>query len=285
MMYSLSSFLLGGRADFYPLEKRILEEVQSRLHAEGRTRLQRQIEVVNKIQRLSDGKEVNLYQMRHGKQAFDDSLRFPNAADEELLATVTVTGPDQRAKLKAEVWLAKGRLFSLVFNKPPKQFYAGTSLKAVKPEIADVKIWLDPMRPRSAAVGKAVDAFALTGWLREWYARGRVTGLHAPLPEPERAACLVRIDARFPPDYLDVIAQTEGATLPGCVVYGAARIRQVVGPDANYYIVSEIDGLGALAVKDGSRDAGLYLLHYEDDDARPLGQSLRAALADLLTLD
>lgn len=32
---------------------------------------------------------------------------------------------------------------------------------------------------------------------------------------------------------------------------------------------------GSFAVKDGNRHAGLYLLHYEDNDARPLGTSNR----------
>lgn len=284
-MLSLLNSLLVGGADFYPFESRILEKVKSRLNAESGKRLQRQIEVVNKIQRLSGGKEVNLYQMRHGKPVFDDSLRFPDAADEALLASVNLIDSNKRAKLKAEIWLAKGRLFSLVFNKPPKQFFAGTSLKAIQPEIADVKIWLDPMRPPSVTTGKQVDVSALTGWLHEWHAKVWVSGLHAPLPESERTACLERIDARLPSDYLDFIAQTEGAILVTCVVNGVAGIRQMVWPAANYYILADIEGLGALAVKECDCDAGLYLLHYEDNDARSVGASFPKAVADLLKLN
>ena len=284
-MLRLLNALMGGGTDFYPFESRVLDEVTSQLDAESGVRLQRQIEVVNKIQRLSNGKEVNLYHMRHSKPAFDDNLRFPHTASEALLASVDLARPDKRAKLKVEVWLAKGRLFSLVFNKPPKQFFAGTSLNAVRPEIANVKIWLDPMQPLAVTTDKPVDVSALTGWLREWYAKGRVAGLHAPLPESERAACFERIDARLPSDYLDLMAQTEGATLTACTVHGAREIRQLVWPEANYYLVAEIEGLGALAVKEDDRDAVLYLLHYEDNDARPVGTSLPKAIADLLKLD
>lgn len=283
-MFRLLNSLLGGGADFYPLESRILEEVKSRLDTEGSTRLQRQIEVINKIQRLADGKEVNLYQMRHSKPTFDDNLRFPNAADEGLLASVNLAGPDRRTKLRVDVWLAKGRLFSLVFNKPPKQFFAGSNLKTVQPEIADVKIWLDPMRPHSSEADKPVDASALTGWLRKWNAKGFVAGLHDPLQESERAECLARVDAQLPQDYLELVAQTEGANLAICVVYGVAGIRQIVWPEANYYILAEIEGLGALAVKDGDRHAELYLLHYEDNDAESVGTSFQKAVADLLKL-
>lgn len=285
MMAGLLDFLVGGRAEFYPFETRIIEEVKSRLDNDGASRLQRQVEVINKIQRLTDGKEVNLYQMRHGKPAFDDSLRFPGATDEALLASVSLTGPDKRTKLKAEVWLANGRLFSLVFNKPPKQFFAGANLKSVQPEIATVKIWFDPMHPQPIDSDKPIDESTLTGWLRDWHAKGRTAGLHAPLPQSERSTCLDRIDAQLPTDYLELVAQTEGVRLAACVVYGVAGIRQIVWTEANYYILAEIEMLGALAVKDGDRDAELYLLHYEDNDVRPVGTSLQKAVASLLKLD
>jgi hypothetical protein len=284
-MLSLLNGLMKVGADFYPFERLVLDEVKSRLGAESGARLQRQIEAINKIQRLSDGKEVNFYQMRHGKPAFDDNLRFPHAASEALLASVYLTSLDKRSKLKVEVWLAKGRLFSLVFNKPPKQFFAGASLKTVRPEIANVKIWLDPMRPLAVPPDQPVDVSALTGWLHEWYAKGRVTGLRAPLSESERAACFERIDARLPPDYLDLVAQTEGATLATCTVHGAREIRKLVWPDANYYLIAEIKGLGALVVKEDDRDSMLYFLHYENNDVRPVGASLQKAIADLLKLD
>ena len=284
-MMGLLDFLLGDRAVFFPFETRIIEEVKSHLVVDARTRLQRQVEVINKIQRLSDGKEVNLYQMRHGKPAFDDSLRFPNAADEELLASVNLVGSDKNAKLKAEIWLAKGRLFSLVFNKPPKQFFEGVNLKSVQPEIVDVKIWFDPMHPHSVDKGQLIDESALSGWLREWSDKGRVAGLHAPLPQSERSAYLTRIDAQLPPDYLELVAQTEGARFAACVVYGVTGIRQIVWPEANYYILAEIEGLGALAVKDADQDAELYLLHYEDNDSRSVGTSFQKAVANLLMLD
>jgi hypothetical protein len=284
-MFGLLNSLLGRRASFYPFESRILEELKSRLGDESSTRLQRQIEVINKIQRLSDGKEVSLYQMRYGKPAFDDSLRFPNAADEALLASVYLKEPDKRAQLKVEVWLARGRLFSLVFNKSPKLFFTGANLNTVRPEIADAKIWIDPMHPHFMEVDKSINASALAGWLREWHAKGRVAGLHAPLPELEREAYLARMDTRFPIDYLELVAQSEGAILAVCVVYGVTKIRQIVWPEANYYIIAEIEGLGAVAVKDEDKNAELYLLHYEANNAWPLGTSFQKAVATLLKLD
>lgn len=281
-MAGLLNFLMGVRPEFYPFEARIIEEVKSRMDNDGAARLQRQVEVINKIQRLTNGKEVNLYRMRHGKPSFDDTLRFANAADEALLASVNLTGADKRAKLKADIWLAKGRLFSLVFSKPPKLFFAGMDLKSVQPDITDVKIWFDPTQPKP--IDTVVDASALTGWLRDWNAKGIISSLHAPLSESKRSEYLDRVDAQLPPDYLELVSQTEGVHLAGCIVHGISAIRQIALPDASYYTLAELEGLGALAVKDGMSDAELYFLHYEDNDVRPLGKSLQNALVALLKL-
>lgn len=255
--------------------------MKSRLEDDASSRLQAQIAAINKIQRLSHGKEVNLYQMRRGKAVFDDDLRFPDADDEALLASVNLTGPDQRANLKAEIWLAKGRLFSLVFNKPPQQFFPRMSLNVAQPHISDVKIWFDPMHPHVVNADKRVGASALRGWLQEWHTKGLVADLHAPLPQAQSSAYLARIDAALPTDYLELVAQAEGAKLAACVVYGLAQIRKVVSPEANYYVMAEIEGIGILAVKEGDRHAEIYLLRYEENDVRSVGTSLQEALDDL----
>lgn len=141
------------------------------------------------------------------------------------------------------------------------------------------------MHSPRVTTGTTADASALTGWLREWHAKGRVSDLRAPLLGAERAAHLEHIDAPLPPDYLDLVTQTEGATLAGCVVYGVAEIRKIVCLKANYYLISEIPGLGALAAKEGERNAELYFLHYENNDAQPIGTSFPGAVAGLLRLD
>jgi hypothetical protein len=129
-----------GKSNFYPFEMMILERVISQIEGENGLRLQQQIEVINHIQRHRGGREVNLYQMRNGKVIFDDHLRFRNPPDEELLACVILRSPAQRAELNAEVWMAGGRIFSLEFNKEPKQFFSGIHLRNAQPEIAEVII-------------------------------------------------------------------------------------------------------------------------------------------------
>ena len=149
-------------------------------------------------------------------------------------------------------------------------------------EIEEVKIWFDPTRRQPIDGAKPLDTSALSGWLREWYAKGRATDLRGPLPQTQLAPLLDRIDAQLPSDYLDFVTQTDGARLASCVVvHGLTGIREIVWPNENYYVIAEKTG-HALAVKRGDRTGALYLINNEDDEARPYGKSLEKAVSDLL---
>jgi hypothetical protein len=189
-----------------------------------------------------------------------------------------------KAKLKLELWLTKGRLFSLVFNKPPKEFFAGGRLRKVQPTIADVKIWLDPMQSGKAPekTARQETNISLHGWLGDWQRKGRVSELQVPLPSQDRVAVLERIDAVLPADYLELISQTEGVKLRDCVIHGAGKIRKVVSVDANYYILADTGTDGGLAVKEGDQGGALYALDYESDSVRQIGRSLKDAVAAIL---
>lgn len=129
-----------GKSEFYPFEKMILEKVLSHMEGDIHFRLKKQIGVINYIQRHREGKEVNFYQMQKGNCVFDDNLRFPDAPDEELLARVVLRLPPETAELKAEIWMAGGRIFSLEFDKSPKRSFAGIHLSDARPEITVVTL-------------------------------------------------------------------------------------------------------------------------------------------------
>lgn len=145
-MERLLNFLLGHNSDFYPFERQILEIVAARMECQDGVRLKRQIDAVNHIQRLRNGREVNLYQICNGKVAFDDNLRLSNTADELNMASVTLRLAGNRKNLRVVVWMVKGRLFSLEFSESPKKFFAGSSLLATDSEIIDVEIHCDQLQ-------------------------------------------------------------------------------------------------------------------------------------------
>lgn len=132
------------KESLYPFEEAILQSVVAQMDDVAGLRLKRQIDVMNKVQRIGDGREVNLYCMKNGKPAFDDSLRFPNAPAESMLASVVVRLPDNESKLTAKVWLAEGRLFSIEFTTPPKKFFRGIDLRNVLPVNVEVDLGRGP---------------------------------------------------------------------------------------------------------------------------------------------
>ncbi|POZ52861.1 hypothetical protein [Methylovulum psychrotolerans] len=282
-MNTLLDFFFACRTVFYKFERNIIEEVKAHLESEAGIRLQKQVDGINKIQRLAGGKEVNLYHIQRGKPTFDNSLRFPSACDEALLANMNLIHPEKHnTKLKVEVWLVKGQLFSLLFNKPPKQFFIGLDLKLLEPEMADVKIWFDPMLPQIPSISRLANDAMSTEWLQEWVKISRVTELCKALSSTERESVLRKINAQLPFDYLTLMAQTEGMKLSTCTIYGVSKIRKVVCPDENYYLLAEIEGLGALVVKEGSEDAKLYLFNYENNDISLVEGTFKNAVAILM---
>lgn len=75
--------LFAGRGNkLFSFESHMIDRVAKELRTEASVLLHRQVAAVNKVQRLSAGKEVNLYVMRRGKALFDEGLRFANIAPE-----------------------------------------------------------------------------------------------------------------------------------------------------------------------------------------------------------
>ncbi len=127
--------IFTSKGEFYPFETEILRSVIRRIGGEKGSQLRRQVAAVNHIQRHREGKEVNMYCLKKGEEAFEPELRFADPPDEELLASIVLRDPHENRVLKTEVWMAAGRIFSLEFDKPPKKFFKGVPLDVVETEI------------------------------------------------------------------------------------------------------------------------------------------------------
>lgn len=280
-MPGLLASVLGKRSRFYPFETSAIDAVIARIDHESGAQLRRQVEAINKVQRLVGGKEVNLYQMRRGKPAFDDRLRFAGVKDDEvLLARVGMVRPGEgRARLKVDLWLVRGRLFSLLFNQRPRDFFNGAPLHKVVALIDDVRVWFDPAEPPTFRTQGSV--VALHGWLRDWHAKGLLGNLQIPFRPEDGPPGLMPIDAVLPRDYLDLLSQTDGATVGDLVVHGVKAIREIATEDSNYYILAETAHRG-LGVRAESDDGEIYVLDYEEDSILPAGRSLKTAIEKMI---
>lgn len=270
----------GGRL-LLPFEHRLIEAVQARLPSEAQSRLDEQVRRISKVQRLERGREVNLF------SDLAEKCRFLNQRDEVLLASACLIHPETNKRLKAEVWLVKGWLFSLLFKQRPNDFFAGLSLSTVDPEVADVNVHIDPMEPEAPpTVGLAAPS-SIGGFLRVWHDNGWIIRLYPTLPKPQRQRLVDCLDVRLPSDYLELTTFSDGVRLKECRVYGLRNLRKVVMADEAYYLLAEIDSVdvkGALAVQEGSRDCTIYFIDYEDESVRAMGDSVEGALVGLLKL-
>ena len=121
-MKAFFATLFGTKSRLSALEKLVLESVRNHLDANTASLWTKQLQAINKIQRLPEGVEVNFYRMKNGHVSFDDDWAFANKTDELLVATVQIGLPNVRKALMADVWCVKGFLFSIEYNGSPKYF-------------------------------------------------------------------------------------------------------------------------------------------------------------------
>ena len=98
------------------IESRVLKDVECALHHSLRPTFSAQVSKITKIQRLDKGREVDFY-----FAAGDSSPLFQDLAevDELKLASLHIKSVDSGHQARADVWLVRGRLFSIEFNAPP----------------------------------------------------------------------------------------------------------------------------------------------------------------------
>ncbi len=92
-------------------------QAERQLDADMADKLRRRVASINLVQRLDGGRQVNAYAIKRGKPTRDESMRLIADDDERMLATFSFTGAN-RIPYEGVVWLVKGQLFSLEFDKP-----------------------------------------------------------------------------------------------------------------------------------------------------------------------
>ena len=125
---SLFGALFGGSARLSDLEKLILDSVKVCLNTEDSIQWDRQVQAINKIQRLPEGVEINFYRMKNGHPTFDTELAFSNKTEELQIAKLEIRLADIRPKLVAKVWCVKGFLFSIEYEGSSNYFEEAAGL-------------------------------------------------------------------------------------------------------------------------------------------------------------
>ena len=113
---------------FSKVESRVLKDVEAALLPGKRAIFSKQVSKITKIQRLDRGREVDFYY-----PADDSSPLFEGLKDaaEYKIASLHLRPTDPGHQADANVWLVKGRLFSIEFNAPPGDLEEETLLSEV----------------------------------------------------------------------------------------------------------------------------------------------------------
>lgn len=108
---------------------RVIEAIATALPQDAADLLRAQVSLVNKVQRIDQDREVDLYHMEKGKPVFPDSALFPNRTEEFELARVHLKDVATGHQAKATVSLVKGRLFCIEFSHTPRDLPGSSGLK------------------------------------------------------------------------------------------------------------------------------------------------------------
>jgi hypothetical protein len=113
---ALFSAVFGASHRLSDLERLMLDSVRACLDIHTAELWDKQIQAINKIQRLPEGSEVNFYRMHNGKPSFDSAIAFANKTEELRVAKLEIKLANVTEKLTAIVWVVNGFLFSIEYK-------------------------------------------------------------------------------------------------------------------------------------------------------------------------
>lgn len=236
---SILYYRFFGSKKIRTYEKACLEAWTQKLSKDALAIVEQQVNLFNLIGRQSYDKLVIFWYIKDfSYQNLPEKFLFP-LKYEAVVAKVWFRTNDKKtgSKYSAEITFYQGRIFSIEFSKPPKNIFINPKDKNNKLEIIDVIVLLDPMVANPYAT-ETLNNISLTGWLSDWNQKWGLENLKQPLSNSKRNHLLKQYDSAFPEDYLELVAQTEGLKVKHCDIHGLSKIRSIVRPDDNYYILA-----------------------------------------------
>lgn len=259
---------------FRPVELAVLNAVAQNLLPEVRSIFEAQLRTINKVQRHSAGREVNLYHSVGNKSRFDDGLRFRNRGTDILLAKVAIETLAPSEHLEARAWLTSGRIFSITFDQSP------SNASAIF-RIITTAILADPDKEEQLSQ-TSLDPSILRGKLAEWRQKWSITKVRPPLNSEVRWNRMHDLGIVGLSDYEEMLQMTDGFNVGEWRVHGLAEVRSIVDSDDTLVVLAENDGVGCLVAS--TQNAGeLRLVLYDGPEVQKAGRSFAVAMETLLS--
>jgi hypothetical protein len=127
---------------FLPLERAVLASIDRVLPRAAAQLMRQQVACVNKIQRLLEWQEVELYCVRWFRARWPEHVLFPNRGEFELGRVILGSASTQ---LGVSLFSVSGHIFSLESARSMRPFRNATNLVAT-----DAKLLQDPMHVAEA---------------------------------------------------------------------------------------------------------------------------------------
>jgi len=277
-----------GSARLRPYERAVLDAWRDGLSEDARAILDRQLALYDYAQRQSADKSTCFFCLRDrecGTWAAD--FFFPLRTAEEITVARVIlarTRGEAKRDMRADVVMGDGRLLSVDFSKRPATVFP-KDVQLQEVAVTDVKLFVNPMSPDPYRTQPLLDASQLRGWLREWMKRWELSDLRQPLPQGVREELVGQFDSKLPPDYLELVGETEGVQVVHCKVNGLSQVWTLPWPDESFYILADIEGRGAVGVRQGDEDGTLHYIDNEaDGKSQAVGLSLRGVIEKELEL-
>ncbi|MEN6306740.1 MAG: hypothetical protein ABFD91_03210 [Anaerohalosphaeraceae bacterium] len=233
---------------FYPLEQNILDAIIENSPDLLKPLLAAQIKEVNLVQRHTESKEVNLYSIKNKKVFKNPSIRMPIDIEEYNYASLVIQLDNEVFRINA--WVVNGYLFSLTFNRTPNKY-----LKKFNPTKLEVTVNY-PVPYRTSSITEEISARS-----------DKVLKSH-----------LHPMETTFPNDYLNSLSASNETVVRNWKVSSMDKIKHIVLPQGNYYVLAESDNDQYLMVKERSQDGKLFLSSHDSEDIIDVGYSLYVAI-------
>lgn len=272
---SLTSLFRTNR--FTKLESSLLDMLKASLCPEARAILQRQLEGIVSIRRLSGEREILCYRKK-GKVPY---ASFPAQQAELKFCSILFSVNGDEESWTADFLSVSGYFSSITFTPSAQKIRNRADIRLENLDmLADVMSYLPEPSVHSKPVARP--DVALPPWVIGLETRFEARDLYTPLETDQATKLRKAINAVLPADYLKLIAVTEGLTIGKLSVLGLSQVYEIVLPNWNYYQIAELHSTGALGVRTHSADAEIYWLDYAGAAPRKMGQSLAEAVRTLL---
>ena len=180
---------------FRPVERLVFGAVESALPADLVPIFEEHVSTVNHVDRLGDGREVNLYRMKGRKITFPES-RLIESDDEFQLATVVLKSAERKGTVAAKVWVVHGVLSEILFNAPMEKLRVTFAVKSVE---LNKQLSADPTPFRR---GPILETLGL---------RWNVSDEQPAISDERRDGALELIGSVLPEDHLALMGEADGS--------------------------------------------------------------------------